>query len=53
MAVRGIRTDTEDVIRHYDVTGKDCPKYYVEHPEAWDAFRADVAAEMERQTEVS
>ena len=27
--------------------------YYVEHPEAWDAFRADVAAEMERQTEVS
>ena len=33
-----------DVIRHYDVTGKECPRYYVEHPEAWDAFRADVAA---------
>lgn len=32
-----------DVIRHYDVTGKECPRYYVEHPEAWDAFRADVA----------
>ena len=42
-----------DVIRHYDVTEKLCPLYYVEHPEAWDAFRADVAAEMERQTEVS
>lgn len=39
----------EQVIRHYDVTGKVCPKYYVEHPEAWDAFRADVAAEIERQ----
>ena len=38
-----------DVIRHYDVTGKDCPKYYVEHPEAWDRFRTDVAAELERQ----
>ena len=25
-----------DVIRHYDVTGKNCPKYYVEHPEAWE-----------------
>ena len=25
-----------DVIRHYDVTGKLCPKYYVEHPEAWE-----------------
>ena len=32
------------VIRHYDVTGKECPRYYVEHPEAWDAFRADVSA---------
>ena len=27
-----------DVIRHYDVTGKICPKYYVEHPEAWEGF---------------
>ena len=34
----------EDVIRHYDVTGKLCPLYYVEHPEAWDAFLQDVAA---------
>ena len=32
-----------DVIRHYDVTGKECPRYYVEHPQAWDAFRADVS----------
>ena len=40
-----------DVIRHYAVTGKECPRYYVEHPEAWDTFRADVAAEMERQKE--
>lgn len=37
----------EDVIRHYDVTGKVCPRYYVEHPEAWDAFRVDVATAME------
>ena len=47
---RTFRLDPEeDVIRHYDVTGKVCPKYYVDHPEAWDAFRADVAAEMEAQ----
>ena len=25
-----------NVIRHYDVTGKLCPKYYVEHPEEWE-----------------
>lgn len=28
----------EDVIRHYDVTGKLCPVYFVEHPEQWEAF---------------
>ncbi len=32
----------EDVIRHYDVTGKNCPKYYVENQWAWDTFRSDV-----------
>lgn len=47
---RTFRLEPEsDVIRHYDVTGKVCPKYYVDHPEAWDAFRADVAAEMDAQ----
>ena len=34
--------DENDVIRHYDVTGKNCPKYFVENQEAWDQFRADV-----------
>ena len=49
---RTFRLDPEtDVIRHYDVTEKLCPLYYVEHPDAWDAFRADVAAEMGRQAE--
>ena len=35
-----------DIIRHYDVTGKECPRYYVEHPDAWEQFKADVAAEL-------
>lgn len=35
-----------DVIRHYDVTGKMCPIYYVEHEEKWAEFLTDVAAEM-------
>ncbi|MBQ8637896.1 MAG: N-acetylmuramoyl-L-alanine amidase [Lachnospiraceae bacterium] len=38
--------DEEDVIRHYDVTGKNCPKYYVEHEDAWEQLKADVAAAM-------
>ncbi len=33
---------TEAVIRHYDVTGKECPRYYVRHPDAWKTFLADV-----------
>ncbi|SFQ16252.1 N-acetylmuramoyl-L-alanine amidase [Lachnospiraceae bacterium XBB1006] len=32
---------TDDIIRHYDVTGKNCPKYYVEHPEAWKKLKTD------------
>lgn len=33
---------TEDVIRHYDVTGKACPKYYVENEDAWLQFKEDL-----------
>lgn len=33
-----------DVIRHYDVTGKICPKYYVEHEDAWLALKDSVQA---------
>lgn len=32
----------KNVIRHYDVTGKACPKYFVEFPLAWEQFLADV-----------
>lgn len=32
----------ENLIRHYDVTGKLCPLYYVEHPEAWEKLKQDV-----------
>lgn len=31
--------NTEDIIRHYDVTGKICPKYFVENEDAWIAFK--------------
>ena len=33
----------DDVIRHYDVTGKNCPKYFVENEEAWAAFKENVS----------
>ncbi len=34
--------ERDDIIRHYDVTGKMCPKYYVEHPEAWEEIKNQV-----------
>lgn len=33
----------DTVICHYDVTGKNCPKYFVENEEAWANFKEDVA----------
>ncbi|MCI8389916.1 MAG: N-acetylmuramoyl-L-alanine amidase [Roseburia sp.] len=38
---------TDDVIRHYDVNGKNCPKYFVEHEDAWLAFKTDLLAYIE------
>ncbi|SFR93446.1 peptidoglycan recognition protein family protein [Anaeromicropila populeti] len=31
-----------DIIRHYDITGKECPKYYVKHEDKWLEFKEDV-----------
>jgi len=33
---------SRDVIRHYDVRGKECPLYFVENEDAWERFLADV-----------
>lgn len=32
----------DHIIRHYDVTGKLCPLYYVENEDAWEQFKSDV-----------
>lgn len=32
----------DHVIRHYDVTGKECPRFYVRNPEAWENFLNDL-----------
>ena len=34
--------DENDLIRHHDITGKQCPKYFVDFPEEWEAFKNDV-----------
>lgn len=37
----------EDVIRHYDITGKVCPKYFVDDEKAWGQFKQDVKNVLE------
>jgi len=36
----------KDIIRHYDITGKICPKYFVDNEEAWEQFKADVRGKL-------
>ncbi|WP_394525499.1 N-acetylmuramoyl-L-alanine amidase family protein [Lacrimispora sp. JR3] len=39
---RNLKLTEKDVIRHYDATGKDCPRYFVAHEEEWKKFLQDV-----------
>ena len=43
--------DSSSIIRHYDITGKLCPLYFVEHEDAWEQFKADVQAVLDESGE--
>ncbi len=52
----GFELDPEtDIIRHYDITGKMCPLYFVENENEWKAFLSDVkdAVDAEKTAETS
>lgn len=40
--------DMSQLIRHYDVTGKNCPKYFVEHEDRWEVFKGYVGEYREK-----
>ena len=40
--------ESSDIIRHYDVTGKKCPKHMVDHPEAWTGFKKEILAYLKK-----
>lgn len=40
--------DMDHLIRHYDVTGKSCPKYFVEHEDRWQVFKGFVEEYREK-----
>jgi N-acetylmuramoyl-L-alanine amidase len=33
-----------DIWRHYDITGKDCPRWFVEHPQEFEEFKRGVVS---------
>lgn len=33
----------DKIIRHYDVTGKTCPKWFVDHEDEWGSFKEKVS----------
>lgn len=39
--------DENDIIRHYDITGKICPKYYVENEDEWENLKNDVKEKLD------
>jgi len=43
--------ESENIIRHHDVTGKLCPKYFVEDEAAWEAFKDAVMEEKKEMEE--
>ena len=43
------RLTEEDLIRHYDVTGKLCPRYFVDHEDAWQQFKKDVGIALKNK----
>ena len=43
---RQLKLKSSDVVRHYDINGKKCPKYYVEDKEAWKQLKEDVKEQM-------
>ena len=45
---RELFLNEKHIIRHYDVSGKNCPKYYVEHQDAWRTLKKKLAAGIQQ-----
>ncbi len=45
----GLDPINSGLIRHYDVTGKVCPKWFVDYPGEWEKFKKEVRKSMEQK----
>lgn len=46
IAIRHHLDPLKDIIRHYDITMKCCPKYFVDNPSAFEKLKKDVQIKM-------
>ncbi len=44
---KAFSVDPDNVIRHYDVSGKDCPKYYAENESEWLSLKEDIKTQYQ------
>lgn len=44
-----LKLDENTLIRHYDITGKLCPVYYVENGDKWEKLKKDVGTAINEQ----
>jgi N-acetylmuramoyl-L-alanine amidase len=40
----------EDIIRHYDITGKECPRFFVKNQDKWEQYRKEVFVYIENNS---
>lgn len=45
--VKEYKLNAGDIMRHHDVTGMNCPSYYVENGSEWAKFKEDVMKQVE------
>lgn len=45
-----LKLNENDLLRHYDINGKNCPKYFVENEAAWKQFKKDVKAAIKNKS---
>jgi len=38
--------DETEILRHYDITGKNCPKYFVDNEDEWIKFKEEVKSKL-------
>lgn len=43
---RKYNINANNIKRHYDITGKNCPRYYVQNEDEWIKFKNDVANKL-------